>query len=67
VTDSEAWFNTDVAKPTVHRQGIGKYIAPAAGAADNAARSAAALEAEAPPEPPKKRAKGGGGFDFGRW
>ena len=73
-TDEEAWFNNDRPKPTVHRPGIGKYIAPQHLSEDKqqqqaatAAAAAAAFAAAAPPEPPKKRPKTGGFGSFSGW
>ena len=80
--DEEAWFNTASARPTEHRKGIGKYIAPSllkgsgadvaesaggGGAASAAAAAAAAAAATAEAEPPKKRAKSGGFGSFAGW
>ena len=82
--DSQAWFNSANSenKPTLHRAGIGKYIAPhlmqgaASKGGDSSATAAAAAasvrlleeaEAAAAAEPPKKKAKGGGFGSFAGW
>ena len=76
--DAQPWINNQHERPklTVHKQGIGKYVAPqrGGGAAADAAALAAQLLAQqdaggdddapeeaALAEPPKKRPKGGGG------
>ena len=51
--DGEAWFNRDSVKPTAHRSGIGKYIAPQHLKSD--------AKADAGGSAPTSSAVGGGG------
>ena len=62
--DSQAWYNTQTARPEPLREGVGKYIA-----AEHLRYGApAAPPAEGQAAPPKKKLKGSGGFsDFSAW